>query len=84
MNNIIITIVICISVIIVVSIFCYVNYKLDENTKSNKFYKTVNITLHQYKNIFDEISNLKSLINSIQTSIEFISMQITNKENKDE
>lgn len=44
MNEIIITSIICVSIIIIVGIFCYTGYKNDENTKSNKFFKTVNIT----------------------------------------
>lgn len=83
MNNLLITIVICISLIIIVGIFCYTRYKNDENTKSNKFFKTVNYTLKQYDTIINEITNLKTLINSIQTGIEFISMQISVKDNKD-
>lgn len=84
MNSIIITSIICVSLIIIVGIFCYTGYKNDENAKSNKFFKTVNITLKQYENMLNEISNLKSLINSMQAGIEFISMQISNKENKNE
>lgn len=57
---------------------------MDENSKSNNFWKTVNYTVKQYDNIIDEIINIKSLINSMQAGIEFISMQINNKENKDE
>lgn len=34
--------------------------------------------------MLNEISNLKSLINSMQAGIEFISIQISNKENKNE
>lgn len=84
MSNIIITGIICISIIIIVSIICYTGYMNNENAKSNKFFKTINITLKQYENMLNEISNLKSLINSMQSGIEFISMQISNKENKDE
>lgn len=83
MNNIIITSIICISVIIIVGILCYTNYKNDENAKSNRFFKTVTYTAEQYDNIINEISNIKSLINSIQSCIEFINTQISNKENKD-
>lgn len=84
MEHIIIISIICISVIIITSIFCYTIYANNENSKSNKFFKTVNITSVQYATIVDELNNLKSLINSIQNGIEFISMQISNKENKDE
>lgn len=84
MNNIIITSIICISLIIIVGIFCYTGYKNDENTKSNKFFKTVNYTLKQYDTIINEITNLKALIHSMQAGIEFISMQISNKEDKNE
>lgn len=83
MNNLLIAIVICISIIIVISIFCYTSYKNDENSRSNRFFRTVNFTSKQYEHMLDEISNLKSLINSIQTGIEFISMQISVKDNKD-
>lgn len=34
--------------------------------------------------MLDEINNLKSLIVSIQTCIEFMNIQISNKNNKDE
>lgn len=84
MNEIIITSIICVSLIIIVGIFCYTGYKNDENAKSNKFFKTVNITQKQYEKILDEINNLKSLIVSIQTCIEFMNIQISNKNNKDE
>ena len=84
MANIIITSIICVSIIIVVGIFCYTGYKNDENIKSNTFFKTVNNTLKQYDIIINEIANLKALINSMQAGIEFISMQTSNKENKDE
>lgn len=84
MNSIIIISIICISFIIIVGIVCYTSYKNDENTKSNKFFKIVNYTLKQYDTISNEITNLKALINSMQAGIEFISMQISNKENKNE
>lgn len=84
MANIIITSIICVSIIIVVGIFCYTGYKNDENIKSNTFFKTVNNTVKQYDIIINEIANLKALINSMQAGIEFISMQTSNKENKDE
>lgn len=84
MTGIIITSIICVSIIVIVGIFCYTSYKNDENSSSNKFYKTVTCTLNQYNTIIDEIINLKALINSMQDSIVFISMQISNKENKDE
>lgn len=40
--------------------------------------------LDKYKTSIEEINNIKTIINSIQSGIEFISMQISNKENKDE
>lgn len=82
-NTIIITTIVCVTVILIVSIFCYTGYKNNENVRSNKFFKTVNENFHQYERIVKDIDNLKDLINSMQYGIEFISMQISNKENKD-
>lgn len=82
-DAIIITTIVCMAVILIVSIFCYTGYKNDENTRSNKFFKIVNENFHQYEQIVKDIDNLKDLINSMQYGIEFISMQISNKENKD-
>lgn len=84
MNSIIITSIICVSLIIIIGIFCYTCYKSDKNNDANIFNKNVTHTIVQYDNILKEINNLKTLTNSIQNGIEFISMQISNKENKDE
>lgn len=82
-DAIIITTIVCMAVILIVSIFCYTGYKNDENTRSNKFFKIVNENFHQYEQIVKDIDNLKDLINSVQYGIEFISMQISNKKDKD-
>lgn len=71
MNSIIITSIICVSIIVIICIICYTNYKNNENTKSNRFFRTANITLNQYKNVLSEIDNLKSIINSIRSGVEY-------------
>lgn len=80
MNSIIITSIICISVIIIVSIFCYISYKNNENEKSNRFFKTVNTTQKQYEIILSNISDIKTLITYTQKCIEYLSTQISLKE----
>lgn len=84
MNNLIITIIICISFIIIIGIICYTSYKIREDSDSNKFFRTVHENFVQYKNICKDINDVKTLIKSTQAAIEFINMQISNKENKDE
>lgn len=84
MNALIITIIICISFIIIIGIICYTSYKVQEDSDANKFFKTVHENFVQYKNICKDINDVKTLIKSMQTNIEFINMQISNKENKDE
>lgn len=81
MNSIIITSIICASIIIIVSIFCYTSYKDDENAKSNRYFKTVNATLKQYDNMLNEIHTLLHLTKDLQSCIEFMNIQISNKEN---
>ena len=83
MNTTIITIIICISFIIIIGIICYTSYKVQEDSDANKFFKTVHENFVQYKNICKDINDVKTLIKSMQTNIEFINMQISNKENKD-
>ena len=84
MNTLIITIIICISFIIIIGIICYTSYKIREDSDANKFFRTVHENFVQYENICKDINDVKTLIKSIQTNIEFINMQISNKENKDE
>lgn len=84
MNDIIITSIICVSFIIIIGIICYVNYKIKEDSNANKFFKTVHENFVQYENIRKDINDVRTLINSLQYCIEFINMQISNKENKDE
>lgn len=72
MNSIIITSVICISLIIVVGIFCYTSYKNDENIKSNKFFKVVNQNFEQYKIINKKLNNINDEINKLETSLMYI------------
>lgn len=84
MNTLIITIIICISFIIVIGIICYTSYKIREDSDANKFFRTVHENFVQYENICKDINDVKTLIKSMQTNIEFINMQISNKENKDE
>ena len=84
MNTIVITIIICISFIIIIGIICYTSYKIREDSNANKFFRTVHENFVQYENICKDINDVKTLIKSIQTNIEFINMQISNKENKDE
>lgn len=81
MSNITITSIICISFIIIIGIICYTSYKIREDSNANKFFKTVHENFVQYENIRKDINDVKTLINSMQTGIEFISMQISNKEN---
>lgn len=84
MNDIIITSIICISLIIIISIIYYINYKIKEDSNANKFFKTVHENFVQYENIRKDINDIRTLINCIQNYIEFINIQISNKENKDE
>lgn len=84
MNILIITTIICISFIIIIGIICYTSYKMNEDSDANKFFKTVHENFVQYENICKGINDIKTLIKSTQNIIEFINMQISNKENKDE
>lgn len=79
MTNIIITSIICISVIIIVGVFCYTNYKNSENARSNRFFKTVNDIQTQYEIIRDDIMNVERDIKLIKGGIDFINQQINNK-----
>lgn len=102
MNSIIITSIICISIIAIVTIICYYNWKninSNELASIHKYIHSINSKLNDYLNvdlnnkikiiekldhykvINEEINNIKCLINSTQSGIEFISMQISNKEN---
>lgn len=80
MTNIIITSIICISVIIIVGVFCYTNYKDNENARSNRFFKTVNDIQTQYEIIRKDINDVKALVNCTQRCIEYLSTQISIKE----
>ena len=84
MNILIITIIICISFIIIIGIICYTSYKIREDSDANKFFRTVHENFVQYENICKDINDVKTLIKSMKTDIEFINIQISNKENKDE
>lgn len=81
MNSIIITSIICISIIIIIGMICYTSYKSDENTKSNIFNKNVKHTIVQYDNLLKEINNIKTDINTIYTSIDFINQRLNTKIN---
>lgn len=79
MNSIIITSIICISLIIIVGIFCYTGYKNDKNAKANIFNKNVIHTITQYDNLLKEINNIKTNIDNIYCGIDFISRKLNNK-----
>lgn len=72
MNYIIITSIICVSLIIIVGIFCYTGYKNDENARSNKFFKVVNQNFEQYKIINEKLSNINNEIDKLETSLMYI------------
>lgn len=81
MNSIIITSIICFSVIFIVSIFCYTNYKDNENSSSNKFYKLINKIEKDYQDINKKIATIDDKINSIREDTTNIRFEIT-KPNK--
>lgn len=105
MNGIIITSIICISLIIIVGLICYSNWRNKNGDDLSHIHRRIDLIhdkinhyfgsdidnkikfkeyLDKYKTSIEEINNIKTIINSIQTGIEFISMQISNKENKNE
>lgn len=76
MDNIIIASIICLSIIIVVGIICYTDYKNKEDSDANKFFKTVNYISKEQREIMKEITVIKDEIATIQKSITFLSEQI--------
>lgn len=72
MDYIIITSIICVSLIIIIGILCYTVYNNNENAKSNKFFKIVNKNFEQYKIINEKLSNINNEIDKLETSLIYI------------